>query len=48
MYRLADVGNSDPYKGRVEVFHNGAWGTVCDDGFNDLAANIFCKSIGYS
>ena len=34
-------------KGRLEVYHNGTWGTVCDKGFTDTAARVVCYSLGY-
>ena len=40
------VGDSGS-KGRLEVYHNGAWGTVCDTGFTDTAARVVCYSLGY-
>jgi len=44
--RLMGGGWSNPREGRVEVFYNRQWGTVCDDGFNQAAARVVCNSLG--
>ena len=40
-------------EGRLEVYYDSifytaaGWGTVCDDGFTDAAARVFCYMLGY-
>ncbi|XP_064596188.1 deleted in malignant brain tumors 1 protein-like isoform X3 [Liolophura sinensis] len=36
------------YSGRLEVFYNNKWGTVCDDKFNERTAGVICRTLGFS
>ena len=42
------VGGTSSNEGRVEINIGGIWGTVCDDYFNDAAAAVVCRQLGFN
>ena len=48
---VAHPTEPEPGEGRLEVFHNGRWGTICDDRWDDpgnIAPKMACGFLGYT
>lgn len=42
------VGSPNPLEGRVEIFHNRQWGTICNDYWGNSDALVVCRMLGFS
>ena len=46
--RIEDGPSGSRSHGRLEVFHEGEWGGVCDDFFGAQEATVACRQLGYT
>lgn len=37
-----------PSEGRLEIFHGGQWGSVCDDDFDTTDGGVACRQLGFT
>ena len=47
LFTVRLVDGSSYNEGRVEVYYNGRWGTVCNDGWNDNYVSLVCAQLGF-
>ncbi|XP_048154336.1 scavenger receptor class A member 5 isoform X2 [Corvus hawaiiensis] len=41
------VNGSGPHEGRLEIFHERRWGSVCDDGWDGRDGDVACRMLGF-
>ncbi|XP_068867991.1 scavenger receptor class A member 5 [Aphelocoma coerulescens] len=41
------VNGSGPHEGRLEIFHQRRWGSVCDDGWDSRDGDVACRMLGF-
>ncbi|KAM7451829.1 hypothetical protein ABFA07_000829 [Porites harrisoni] len=47
-YRIRLItANDDIGGGRIEVYHNGQWGTICDKSWSEQASKVACRELGF-
>ena len=45
--RLVSSFSTSSNGGRLEIFLQGEWGTVCDNGFGTIEGDVACRQLGY-
>ena len=42
------VDGDAPNAGRLEIYHDNSWGSVCRDEFDNIDGTVACQQLGYS
>lgn len=45
---MIQLVGEEPNQGRLEINHDGYWGTVCHDHFDEQDGTIVCQQLGYT
>ena len=41
------IGSANGQEGTVEIMYQGIWGTICNDGWDDIDATVVCRQLGF-
>ncbi|CAG5014156.1 unnamed protein product [Parnassius apollo] len=42
--RLKLIGGANKYEGNIYIYHAGRWGAICDDSWDEAAAQVACRT----
>ena len=45
--RLVNSHSRADYEGRVEIYHDNTWGSICDEDWDKTDADVICKQLGF-